>query len=112
MLKFRTERYHWFEQNKSGSDRIIKINPTGEYTISKQFDLGKVDDLWSVQELCSSFLFCEYANVLMRDSCWIIEEHNRDFYCDCCPGMKGKLCHHTNGIPFKKDHLEPTFDVK
>ena len=46
-LKLRTEGYQWFKQNKSGSDKIIKINPTGKYTVSEEFDLGKVDNLWS-----------------------------------------------------------------
>ena len=43
-LSLKTAGYHWFMQNKSGTDKIIRINPAGKYTVSesKEFNLGKV----------------------------------------------------------------------
>ena len=92
--------------NKKGiADRKVKVEPKGKYTISefKEFNLGKVDAIWVVAsssntlketnlkklakirikdrgEPCSSSF-----NELMqlRQSCWIIEERDRDFFCDC-----------------------------
>ena len=48
----------------------------------------------------------------IRTSCWIIEERDGDFFCDCLKGMKAKMCVHTIGMRYKEGHLEPTSDVR
>ena len=120
-LKLNTEGYQWLKLNKVGvADRILSINKTGKYTVSEstEFQLGKVDQLWAVtsssntfpdqslkerakrrirergEPTCSSFE--EYK--AMRTSCWIVEERDGDFYCDCPISMKGKLCKMTTGL--------------
>ena len=42
-LSLKTAGYHWFMQNKSGTDKIIRINPAGKYTVSesKRIQFGK-----------------------------------------------------------------------
>ena len=49
-LKMRTEGYQFYRKPKFNSDKILRINPKGKYTVSEsdEFLLGKVDNLWSV----------------------------------------------------------------
>ena len=130
-LKMRTQGYQWFRQNKFGSDKVLKINPKGKYSVSEEFLLGKVDNIWSVasnndksgrtlkertkdriqnRAIPSSSSFDEYIS--MRSSCWILEERDGDYFCDCPIGMKGKMCKHTVGLLYKEGHLEQTSDVR
>ena len=130
-LKLRTEGYQWLRKNRCQSGKILKINPQGKFTVSEDFGLGNVDNLWSVdssndkagkslkertkerfqnRSLPASSSFDEYMSI--RTSCWILEERNGDFFCDCPVGMKGKLCKHTVGMLYKEGHLEPTSDVR
>ena len=46
-LSLKTAGYQWFMQNKSGTDKIIRINPAGKYTVSesKEFNLGTVTNI-------------------------------------------------------------------
>ena len=48
----------------------------------------------------------------VRNSCWILEERNGDYFCDCPKGSKGKLCKHTVGLLYSNGHLEATSDVR
>ena len=103
-LKLRTDGYSWYKQNKLGSDKMISINPRNKYTVTEslEFTLGNVDNLWVVDSGCykgekslkirakermenralpSSQNFNEYME--MRTSCWIIEEVQGDYFCDC-----------------------------
>ena len=51
-VKLRTDGYQWMKLNKvRTSDRIIKVDPRGKYTVSgsSEFNLGKVDQIWQVQ---------------------------------------------------------------
>ena len=128
-LKLKTEGYQWLKLNKVGvADRILSINKSGKYTVSEstEFKLCKVDQLWAVtsssntfpdqglkarakrrirergEPTCSSFE--EYK--AMRTSCWIVEERDGDFYCDCPISMKGKLCKVTTGLYYRQGKLE------
>lgn len=108
-LSLKTDGYQWFKSNQQKTDRILRINPKGKYTVSEsdEFKLGKVSNLWVVasqsdtsdkplkelakvrlanRELPASTTFDEY--IAMRSSCWIIEERDGDFFCDCPVGMK------------------------
>ena len=132
-LKMRTEGYQFYRKTKFDSDKILKINPKGKYTVSEseEFLLGKVDNLWSVdssndksgrslkertkdrmenRSIPSSSTFDEYIS--MRSGCWIVEESHGDFFCDCPVGMKGKMCKHTVALMYKEGHLEQTSDVR
>ena len=125
-LKMRTDGYQWFRQNKTGTERILKINPKDKYTVKDSPDL-----IWSVEtssnksdkglkerakdriknrEIPTSETFDEY--VKMRCSCWIIEQKDDDFYCDCPVGMKGKMCKHTVGLMYRTGLLEESSDVR
>jgi hypothetical protein len=130
-LKLRTEGYQWFRRNRTSL--MLKINPKGKYLVSEseEFLLGKVDAIWAVdrsdnksdrslkerakerireRESPSSSTFDDY--IAVRSSCWLIEERNGDFYCDCPPAMKAKLCCHTTGMQYKEGYMEPTSDVR
>ena len=130
-LKLRTEGYQWSRRNKNML--TFKIDPKGKYTVSEsnEFLLGKVDNIWSIERsndksgktlkertkirikersVPSSSTFDEYMST--RTSCWILEERDGDFYCDCPKGMKGKMCCHTVGMQYKEGHFEPTSDVR
>ena len=109
-LSLKTDGYQWYKVNKKGSDKILRINPKDKYTVSKssEFLLGKVTNLWAVNssegEKCGKSLkerakerlahrkvplsenFDDYIRI--RSSCWIVEERDGEFYCDCPVGMK------------------------
>ena len=97
----------WHQANRTGSDKILCIKPQSKYTISEspEFLLGKVDKIWVVTNQSdssgkplkvraktrlsqrkepSASSFDEYMAV--RNSCWILEERNGDYFCDCPKG--------------------------
>ena len=48
-LQLRTYGYQWLKSNEAGAaDRIICVKPDNKYTVSEEFGLGKVDNLWVV----------------------------------------------------------------
>ena len=79
-------------------------NHDSKYTVSGEYNLGNIAALWAVtssqsdgkrlqdsarerllhRECPSSISFEEYSK--MRKSCYIIEERNGDFFCDCYEG--------------------------
>ena len=87
------------------SDRIIKVDPRGKYTVSEsdEFDLGKVEQIWvvassensmtnlSLKQLAKMrislrgepefYSFNHYMAV--RTSCWILEFRDGQFFGDC-----------------------------
>ena len=110
-LKLKTQGYQWMKANKlNTSDKIVRVDPKGKYTISEspEFTLGKVDKLWVVASSDNPFpdtslkklakqrinlrgnpdfsSFDQYMKI--RQSCWILEERDGEFYCDCPIGMK------------------------
>ena len=111
-LSLKTEGYQWFKSNQVKADRMIRINPKGKYTFSEspEFQLGSVTKLWAVatqsdesgkplkelakirianRELPGSETFDEY--IATHSSCWILEERDGDFFCDCPICMKDPL---------------------
>ena len=125
-LKLRTEGYSWFRHNKQDRN-YIKITRTGEYKTL----LHDVDALWVVpssntkQDQFKVFAKKRFALrekpsiakdfdefVMIRSSCWVIEEKGGQFYCDCYNGIKGKLCKHSVGLLYKTKGLTETEDVR
>ena len=51
-------------------------------------------------------------SVKVRQSCHLIEQINDEFFCDCPPGIKGKMCKHEVGMMYKTGILEITSDVR
>ena len=112
--------------------KILRIkNPENKYTVSGDFNLGDVSALWAVESSSSTEgsrlqdrakerlqhrvspstnTFEEYAR--MRTSCYILEERNGDFYCDCYEGCKGKLCKHSVGMDYFVGNLIVEDDVR
>ena len=112
-LSLRTNGYHFYKANKTSSDKILRINPQGKYTVSEstEFLLGHVTTLWAVTSTAGSNTdkslkerakeriahrkaplsssFDDYLRI--RSSCWMLEERDGDFFCDCPVGMK--VCH-------------------
>ena len=106
-------------------------NPENKYTVSRDFNLGDVAALWAVESSSStggsrlqdrareriqhracpsSNTFEEYTK--MRTSCYLLEERNGDFYCDCYEGLKGKLCKHSVGMDYFVGNLIVEDDVR
>jgi len=132
-LSLKTAGFQWLKANELRPGRILQINAGGKYTLSEslEFMLGKVDNIWAVssqsdgsgkslkelaktrlanRELPTSPSFDAYLK--MRSGCWIIEERDGDFFCDCPVGMKGKLCKHTVGMLYKAGLLVASPDVR
>ena len=87
------------------TDRIVKVDPKGKYTVSEssEFNLDKVDTIWvvtssenpfpdtSLKKLAKQRInLCENPEVSsfdqymqIRQSCWILEERDGEYYCDC-----------------------------
>ena len=132
-LKLKTEGYQWAKINQVGTNKILSINVGNKYTISdsEEFNLGKVDRIWAVDSSENKIQmnliqraknrisqrksldvnsFKEYKDI--RTSCWLLEERDNDFFCDCPIGMKGKLCKHTIGMRYVTGKLEATSQVR
>merc|ERR1711954_34177 len=110
-LKLRRDGYSWFRTHINNSN-YVRINPSGRKLRSEELSLGKVDALWAVTSSSGSTMksLREHAKIRMsvrlspgkscsfsehmeiRQSCWILEERNGKFYCDCPIGMKGHMC--------------------
>jgi hypothetical protein len=114
-LSLKTKGYHFYQRIKmKPNDWILQIkNPKDKYTVSEssEFKLGEVSALWAVRssagsksdkslkekaidrigqrEVPKTASFDEYMQI--RTSCWIIEERQGDYFCDCPIGMK--VCH-------------------
>ena len=131
-LKLKTKGYQWFVQNSSAaSGKILKVkNPETKYTVMNDFNLGPLDGLWAVSSSstegsrlqdrakerflqrgvpdCPTF----GSFVKTRTSCWILEEKDGEFFCDCFEGIKGKLCKHSIGMMYFVGKLTAEEDVR
>ena len=109
-LKLKTDAYQWFKKNHNKPERILKVGLAGKYTVSEssEFLLGQVTSLWAVtssEGLKTGKSLKQRAKERMnerekptgddfdlymkgRTGCWILEERDGDFYCDCPRGMK------------------------
>ena len=95
--------YQWWKSQKIGNAQILKVNPNEKFTTRSR----QVDHIWIVESSHNSMSgsladlakqriktrdspsfnhFDEYKKV--RQSCWIIEESEGDFFCDCPVCMK------------------------
>ena len=131
-LKLRTDGYKWLKMNQTGvSDQILTVKPENKYTVSEDFGMGKVDNIWIVNSSSNKLpgslkerakerikqrgipdfkSFDDYMQI--RTSCWIVEERDGNFHCDCPKGMKGKQCWHEVGLLYKAGRLEVTSEVR
>ena len=101
-LSLKTEGYQWYNANQNKTERVIRINPGDKYSVN-----DSVNNFWAVasssdvsakslkqkakerirnRELPEVATFDEY--VALRNSCWILEEVDGEFFCDCPVGMK------------------------
>ena len=128
----KTKAYQWYVKNKVATGgKILNVrNPETKYTVMRDFCLGAVDGLWAVMSsspgeerlqdrakerilqravpACSTF----DSFVKMRQSCWILEEKDGEFFCDCYEGSKGRLCKHSIGMMYFAGYLTPEDDVR
>ena len=131
-LSLKTKGYQWYIKNNCGEGgKILKVkNLESKYLVSRDFNLGEVTGLWAVtssgsdgsrlqdrarerliNRACpSSTTFDGYVS--MRTSCWLIEQRDGDYFCDCFEGCKGKLCQHSNGMRYIEGDLVPEADVR
>ena len=128
----KTKAYQWYIKSKMATGgKILKVrNPETKYTVMQDFRLGAVDGLWAVissspgeerlqdrakermlhRAIPSCSTFDSFAK--MRQSCWILEEKDGEFYCDCFEGIKGRLCKHSIGMMYFAGYLSPEDDVR
>ena len=119
-----TEGFKWSQENrKEIRNKVIKVDRgtrLGLYTVSESMSLGDVDKIWVVEShsnvmagnliLRAKMKLEERENpsmksfdekMMIKQSCWIIEERSGDFFCDCPVGIKGKLCKHSIGMHYR-----------
>ena len=106
----RTEGYQWYKITKGTAGQIIKVDVRGKYTVGESIEhqLGQVSNLWTLRSSSNKILdiplkrlskqrflkrgdpefdsFDQYKDI--RTSCWIIEEVDGQYLCDCPVGMK------------------------
>ena len=117
-LKLQTEGWQWANSNRKGkADRVVKVDPRsriGKYSMSESVGLGSVEAIWVIHSSTNKRpgKLTELASVKLEErafpsnksfdermeihsSCWVLEERDDDFFCDCPLGIKGKMCKHT-----------------
>ena len=98
----KSEGYQWYKANKNKTEKNIRINPGNKYSVN-----DSVNNFWAVasssdvsakslkqkakeimrnRKLPEVATFDEY--VALRNSGWILEEVDGEFFCDCPVGMK------------------------
>ena len=119
-LKLKTNGWMWSQKQNSKS--VIKLpvsHKLASHTTSEAAGLGKPSRLWIVgrskpngdlKDLCKAKLiersepsdksFDEKQKI--KESCWVLEERDGDFWCDCPEGFKGHLCSHTIGMHIRQ----------
>ena len=107
-LRLKTEGFQWWKSQKIGTSKIFKVNPKDKFTILGTSYLDRnVDWIWVVESSVNTLKqplidrakgrlssrgspsfshFNDFKEV--RQSCWIIEESDGEFYCDCPVCMK------------------------
>ena len=131
-LSRKTKGYQYYCTLKAGSSKIGPIKrPETKYTIHNEYNLGQVDSLWVVtsssdktdrtlKERCKERMDSRALNksasfhdfVSLRTSCYILEEKNGIFFCDCWEGMKGKQCKHSLALMFYTEKWVGEADVR
>ena len=127
-LKLRTNGYEWLQNNKE-SAKIVEI---AAKNVQKTF-LENVSMICAVpssktssndiplkdcakERLKSRFDVSRHSSfddaMITRQSCHIIEQVGKDYFCDCHEGIKGRLCKHSVGLMYKCGTLEITSDVR
>ena len=103
--------YQWWKSQKIGTSSILKVDPKNKFTVlGTSIPAKKVDNIWVVEsktntmpgsamdlakmrmKLRASPSYASFDHyVKIRTSCWIIEEADGEFYCDCPIGMKVRI---------------------
>ena len=117
-LSRRTKAYQQYCSMKGGSPKYRPI----KYTAHRDFNLGEVDYLLvmtSSADKCDTPLkdrcklrmenrafpkiknFDEYVSI--RSSCYILEEKNGVFFCDCWKEMKGTNCQQSGAMMYNTE---------
>ena len=131
-LSRRTKAYQQYCSMKGGSPKYGPIKrPETKYTVHHDFNLGEVDSLWvmtssadksdtTLKDRCKLRMenrafpkvktFDEYVSI--RTSCYILEEKDGVFFCDCWEGMKGKNCHHSGAMMYNTERWLAESDVR
>ena len=150
LLQFLLSGYQWWKSQKVGSSQILKVDPKEKFTVlGSSSPLKKVDQIWIVESTSNTMagsladrakqrlktrespLFNHFDDYkTLRQSCWIIEECEGEFFCDCGKCMKvinvcfqctlcefnccfqGKLGKHTVGMAYRQGYLEVTPEVR
>ena len=97
------------QNSSAASEKILKVkNPETKYTVMNDFNLGPLDGLWAVSSSTDGSRLQERAKERfvqrgvpdcttfgsyekIRTSCWIIEEKEGEFFCDCFEGSKARV---------------------
>lgn len=127
-LKLRTNGYEWLQNNKESS-KIVKVaaknvqktlleNVSMIYAVpsskTSSNDIPLKD--YAKERLKSRFDVSRHSSyddaMITRQSCHIIEQVGKDYFCDCHEGIKGRLCKHSVGLMYKCGTLEITSDVR
>ena len=119
-LKLKTNGWIWSQKQQNKS--VIKLpgsHKQARHTTSEAAGLGKPSRLWIIgrskphgdlKDLCKEKLIerSEPSNKSfdekqkMKESCWVLEERDGDFWCDCPEGFEGHLSSHTIGMHIRQ----------
>ena len=122
-LKLKTEGWKWAQRNKRGGGigsvmKVERSNRWGRYSVSEAAGLGEVQMIWVLGRKTPRGVLADVAKMKLeeranpskksfdekmkiKESCWIVEERDGDFFCDCESGFKGHLCQHTIGMHYR-----------
>lgn len=126
-LKTRSAGYDWYMNHKTNNNYVripaknfktmlqnvstIYAVPSSNTSLSESSlkDLAKerLKTRFNLTDI-SSFDEC----MRIRKSCYLVEQVNNDFYCDCAMGSKARQCKHSVGLMFKTEILEIDSDVR
>ena len=110
-------RQEWikYPNDKYWVNEVNKENVKGLWTVSSSASQDTSLKVRAKARLESRALptnnsYDEY--MVERTSCWILEEVNGDFYCDCREGSNGKFCKHSIGMLYVTGGLVAEPDVR
>ena len=114
-----TAGWKWAHEFRKGvTNKVVKIDPrTPNYsTIAEEHNLGRVEQLFGVnnsskvtkplkdkildklEERKNPSLKTWDEKKRILTACYLLEEREGDFFCDCFEGIKGRMCKHTVGM--------------
>ena len=121
-LARQTDGWKFAHQYRAGvKNKVVRIPRQSENftSVSEEHGLGRAEQIFAVNAnyqndlmRCAQEKMAERAQPSQKgwdekkkilQSCWLIEEVNGDYFCDCYEGIRGRMCEHTVGMHFRQN---------